>query len=324
MGPTGWTGPTGTVGPSAIETYSLSAPQTIAYNTNTLVAWQAAVASNTFGVVGMANGLLGSVGTFTNTTPSYLVIEAKYNVVWNQSVSGTTFVYVNGTMYGLTQFNATVFNNSATFLLPPNASFGVYMITGSNVTMQPSSTLIVTSLSVGPQGPTGSTGCGPSGSTGNTGPGIAVSNMETSITITSTGTDPTFVTTMQQVSYRVIGDKCKITYQMGWTSGTAGSGDYLITLPGNLIFRDAAGYNPVYTGALWSPDYASMAPYLIAALGGIVQSSSWSTSCYVIPYSIDEFRLVLTNSTSNSLTTWNNNSYGVINGLLNLDFEIWL
>jgi hypothetical protein len=126
------------------------------------------------------------------------------------------------------------------------------------------------------------------------------------------------------VSYRVIGDKYKITYKMGWTSGTAGSGDYLISLPTGLTFHDRIGYNQVYAGTLWSPNYASMAPYLIAAMGGIVQSGSWSTSCYVIPYSNNKFRLILANNAGNSLTTWNNNSYGVINGLLNLDFEMWL
>jgi hypothetical protein len=130
---------------------------------------------------------------------------------------------------------------------------------------------------------------------------------------------------IEKIDYRTIGDKRKISYRLGWAAGTAGSGDYLYTLPTGISFNTASGYNPIYTGALWSGSVNAMAPYLIPIYGGIVQSGNWSTHAYLIPYSSTTFRLAFANNNINSFgihsSTWLNFTS---EGLLNIEFEIFV
>ena len=114
-----------------------------------------------------------------------------------------------------------------------------------------------------------------------------------------------------------------VRYRFGWQSGANGSGDYLVQLPSGISFNTNAGYNPVYTGTLWSPDVANMALYTIPAQGGIVQSSGWSTICYIIPYDSNNFRIAFNNNTINSFLLWSHTWYGTTNGMLQLEFELW-
>ena len=154
---------------------------------------------------------------------------------------------------------------------------------------------------------------------------ITSSTTQTGITIQSTGTAPSIPTrTIDQVSYQVREDIIRMRYKLGWTGGSAGSGDYLVSLPTGLSFNTASGYNPTYTGTLWSPNIQSMAPYLIPAIGGVVQSSNWNGTCYVLPYSSTSFRLVLDNNNTNSLQLWSSGWYNLgANGTFQLEFEIW-
>jgi hypothetical protein len=152
--------------------------------------------------------------------------------------------------------------------------------------------------------------------------GIRTSIVQNSVTIQGTTSNPTFGTPLtQQISYRLLGDKYRITYQFGWSAGgSAGSGDYLITLPSGLSFHTGGQYNQTYaTVPFVLADCFSLA--MIPAVGGIVQSANWSTSCFVVPYDSTRFRLVV--PYSGSLTTWSNTSYGVTAGLFSVDFEIW-
>ncbi len=150
---------------------------------------------------------------------------------------------------------------------------------------------------------------------------------QNSITVSATTSAPTLGTrTMNQINYRSVGDKRRICYRLGWAAGTAGSGDYLYTLPTGITFNTASGYNPTYTGALWSPSVSAMAPYLISMTGGIVQPANWSThGGYIIPYSSTTFRVAFTNN--------NTNSFGVhssswqpftTEGQINMEFEIFV
>jgi len=141
--------------------------QTFSTTTATLIQWGTIIAANTLGSIGLTYSASGHpTGSFTNTTTFTLVIEVQYNLIWNSSVAGATYISVNGSNYGLTQFSSYVFTNSATFLLAPNQHFSVYSQNSSTgVTLQTSSTIVITSLSVGPQGPTGVTG-----NTGTVGP----------------------------------------------------------------------------------------------------------------------------------------------------------
>jgi hypothetical protein len=166
---------------------------------------------------------------------------------------------------------------------------------------------------------------GPTGPFGPTGPSPSTSTLQGSITLSSTSTPPTLGTrTVEQVSYTRIGDRYRVRYRLGWAAGTAGSGEYLIHLPAGLIFNTGASYNPIYTGALWSPTVSAMAPYLIPISGGVIQSGSWSTISYVIPYSSSQFRLILTSSQDTSFGTWSSTRFPVsAEGTLQLEYEIW-
>lgn len=147
------------------------------------------------------------------------------------------------------------------------------------------------------------------------------------ISITATTTSPTISnTTMNQVSYQQIGDKYNLSYRLGWGTGsTSGSGEYLVSLPSGLTFNTNTGYNPVYTGVVWSPSVSAMAPYMIPSSGGIVQSSSWNGTCYILPYDSTRFRVLVDNNLSGGLQQWSNSWYSMItDGALMLDFEIWV
>ena len=321
QGSTGFTGPTGTTGPigqSAVLTQIPSSAQVFSTSVATIVQWGTTISSNSLGNIAIAySAPLQPVGSFLNTTSEPLVIEIQYNLIWSTSIPGATYINVAGATYGLTQFSSQVFTNSATFVLSGNQTFMIYcQVSSPGVTLQTSSSIVITSLAAGPQGP--------QGPTGHTGPSIGISSIQNSITITGTSVSPTFNSLiLYQINYRLLGDKYRVCYRFGWQSGTNGSGDYLVQLPSGISFNTNAGYNPVYTGSLWSPDVANMALYTIPVQGGIVQSSVWSTICYIIPYDSNNFRIAFNNNTINSLLLWSSTWYGTINGMLQLEFELW-
>jgi hypothetical protein len=152
-----------------------------------------------------------------------------------------------------------------------------------------------------------------------------VSTIQSTITVSATTSAPALGTrSIEQINYRTMGDKRHLCYRLGWAAGTSGSGDYLYTLPSGISFNTASGYNPTYTGTLWSPSGAAMSLYLIPVSGGIVQGSNWSTHAYVIPYSSTTFRLAFTNNNTNSFlihsSTWLNFTS---EGQINIEFDIF-
>jgi len=156
-GPTGplGTGPTGPVGQVSMLTQQPGSTQTLSTTNYTAIVWGTNVAANTTGTIGVSH----SNGVYTNNTTSVLAIELQYNLVWNAATIGATYVLVNATQYALTQYSATVFSNSATFLLGPGQTFTVYAANSSTgAILQTSSTIVVASLVAGPQGATGATG----------------------------------------------------------------------------------------------------------------------------------------------------------------------
>jgi len=147
------------------------------------------------------------------------------------------------------------------------------------------------------------------------------------ISITATTTSPIISnTTMNQVSYQQIGDKYNLSYRLGWGTGnTAGSGGYLVSLPTGLSFNTNTGYNPVYTGILWSPSVSAMAPYIIPSSGGVIQAGTWNGTCYILPYDSTRFRVLVDNNITSSLGQWSSTWYPIsTEGTLMLNFEIWV
>jgi hypothetical protein len=223
---------------------------------------------------------------------------------------------VGGTNYGYTQYNGQLVTNHIIMTVNPGSSFSVTSQNSSTgVVLQPTSTIIITSLSSGPIGPTGMTGF--------TGFGVRNTILQPVITFGSTITAPTFTgITVQQSMYRLIGDKWRVTYKFGWGGGSnAGDGDYLISLTTGLSFNLSGQANQTYTGVIFPSDYSTIARAIVPTLGGIIETTNWGTSSYIIPYDATRFRLVL--PFNGTLQTWSSTSYGVRNGLLSIEFEIW-
>ncbi|MBS1667987.1 MAG: hypothetical protein JST58_11480 [Bacteroidetes bacterium] len=148
-----------------------------------------------------------------------------------------------------------------------------------------------------------------------------------SVTVSATGTAPTLGSTVyinktQAIDY---GAKKRITVQLGFSGGgTAGSGNYLFSLAPGITFNTAAGYNPVLTTAPWSPDVGTDAQYFIPAMGGIVQSGSWSGITYVVPYSSTQYTLVSNNNNTNSIMQYSQSWYLFsVSTMINLSFDIY-
>jgi hypothetical protein len=139
---------------------------------------------------------------------------------------------------------------------------------------------------------------------GNSG-SILASN---TVTISATTTAPTTGTRTIDKTFAVDnGATKKIYLQLGYEGSAAGSGDYLFSLPTGITFNTNAGYNPIYTGVLWTPSVASMAPYIIPLQGGIVIAGYWSVIGFVIPYSSSQYRIAFGNGSS--LIFWSNSFF---------------
>ena len=142
------------------------------------------------------------------------------------------------------------------------------------------------------------------------------------ITISATGTAPTTGTRTIDKTFAVDNGATKtITLQLGFEGGGAGFGDYLISLPAGITFNTNAGYNPTYTGIIWSPTVASMAPYIIPMQGGIVFAGNWSNLAFVVPYSSTQYRILF--GYLDKLSTWSSTFFALsINSAMTGTFDI--
>ena len=141
-----------TQAPSTTQTFLL---------TDTPISWATNVSTNSIGSTGLTIGTEGVISNarFTNSTSATLAVEVQYNLIWNNSVSGATYILVNSLKYSLTQFNAYVMTNSGTFLLAPGQSFAIYnQNSSSGLILQTTSDIVITILTAGQQGPQGPTG----------------------------------------------------------------------------------------------------------------------------------------------------------------------
>ena len=76
---------------------------------------------------------------------------------------------------------------------------------------------------------------------------------------------------------------------------------------------------------MWSPDVASMAPYLIPATGGIVYTGSWNGLCFIVPYNSTKFRILFDNNNINSFSVFSSSWYSANFSMsLIIEFEIWV
>jgi len=159
QGPTGVQGATGPVGNVAVVSRRANAsPQQVIYSPSVLatVLWPAADSAQSSG----NTGLLYGAGSFTNQTAATIPILVEYTLTLDTSSVGYSAIGVGGTsvLYGGMYHTTNATTNSYTFLLAPGASFAVYYMDNTSVTVQGSSRITVTVLTAGAQGPTGPTG----------------------------------------------------------------------------------------------------------------------------------------------------------------------
>jgi hypothetical protein len=124
------------------------------------------------------------------------------------------------------------------------------------------------------------------------------------VTISATITAPTTGTRTIDKTFAVDnGATKKIYLQLGYEGGVAGSGDYLFSLPTGITFNTNAGYNPIFTGTLWSPSISAMAPSTIPISGVITIAGNWNQYMLVVPYSSSQYRIVI--GFGGSIAFWN-------------------
>ena len=171
----------------------------------------------------------------------------------------------------------------------------------------------------GPQGEKGAAGA--KGDPGES--GLITTVVQNTVIIEAVTTNPSITYTTQNCSYTVLGDRIRVKYKIGWSSATAGSGSYLVSLPSDLKFNTSK--DPLYTGTLWSPDVASMTNYLIPIAGNYVYASNWSRIGFALPYDSTRFRIAVDNSNTGGLSLWASTWAAVSSApmLFNFEFDIW-
>lgn len=130
------------------------------------------------------------------------------------------------------------------------------------------------------------------------------------ITIGATTTTPTKgTTTTDYVRYRNVGGKeYEVEYNFVQTvAGNAGSGDYLITLPGSLQFDYTASGQIAYIGAA---GYNAIVSRLVNVNGDIYNAGAHN-SATVIPYDATKFRVHTNNWGTVGWSFWNSATYTI-------------
>ncbi len=329
-GAAGETGYTGYTGPGVVASYlraSRSTTQSVSSTGTTIVFTQ--VDSSYFSDISLDT----STGIITLAADrTYRLIGCVPNFSSVSLNSRPAFSWYNRT--SSTQIGSL----SAGYAASDSAAFGslggiseVILSTASTTTVDFRVVGLVASATLGGNGDFPTTGsypwCEIQVIAGNAPSSVALTNstIQTGITISAVTTAPTLgARTIDQINYRTIGDKIHLCYRLGWAAGTGGSGDYLFSLPTGITFKTTSGYNPIYTGILWTGGVSPMAPYLIPFSGGVVQSAIWSTHGYVIPYSSTTFRIASSNN-SNAFFINSSSWYAFsVEGQINIEFDIWI
>ena len=170
----------------------------------------------------------------------------------------------------------------------------------------------------------GSTGSSPIAAGLDIGTTVVQNNITFACTTGGGLAKPGGARTVERIESQTIGDKIRLTYKLAFAGGSAGVGQYLLSLPTGVTFNST--YHPAYTGANpWEGDVHIIGKYHIPATGGIVIPANWSNQIMVIPYTATTFRLLVTNNQAGSgYDWWKSNYYAASANLsLNLQFEIW-
>lgn len=143
------------------------------------------------------------------------------------------------------------------------------------------------------------------------------------VTISATTTAPTTGTRTVDRTYAVDNGAMKTIYlQLGYVGSGAGNGDYLFSLPSGVTFNNGTGYNPIFTGTVFNPNFSDMAPSIIPISGVITQNGAWNHYMSVVPYSSTQYRIVI--ASGGTITFMNSGFFATsVNTLLSGTFDIW-
>ena len=133
------------------------------------------------------------------------------------------------------------------------------------------------------------------------------------ITLTATTTNPgKGTTTADNISYRQVGAKeweVVMTYVQTATNGTAGTGDYLITLPNSLSFDTTLPSQQITTTNIGTNTYDLMT-YIIPSGSGLINQGAVGGQVYPIVYNATKFR-ILTTSWGSAIQCWGSGYYAL-------------
>ena len=231
------------------------------------------------------------------------------------NVSGTagTFTNVYGTIGTAAQTTITSVGTLTALAVTGNITAGNVSATGIAGTLSTAAQTTITS--VGTLGSLAVTGNITAGNVSATGSILAVPAWTSAgaITLTATTTNPgKGTTTADNISYRQVGAKeweVVMTYVQTATNGTAGTGDYLITLPNSLSFDTTLPSQQITTTNIGTNTYDLMT-YIIPSGSGLINQGAVGGQVYPIVYNATKFR-ILTTSWGSAIQCWGSGYYAL-------------
>jgi hypothetical protein len=117
---------------------------------------------------------------------------------------------------------------------------------------------------------------------------------------------------VNNLSYRRLGDKeweVSLVYKNGTNAGTAGSGDYLFTLPNSLSFDTTVPLQGAYQANV-ANNTPTLAYYTIPA-SGLITNNTICGQVYPIVWDATRFRIMATsyNDSPSSIRCWGSAYY---------------
>ena len=265
-----------------------------------------------------ATGVAGTLSTAAQTSITSvgtLTTLAVTGNITSGNVSGTagTFTNVYGTIGTAAQTTITSVGTLGSLAVTGNITAGNVSATGVAGTLSTAAQTTITS--VGTLGSLAVTGNITAGNVSATGSILAVPAWTSAgaITLTATTTNPgKGTTTFDNISYRQVGAKqweVVMTYVQTATNGTAGTGDYLITLPNSLSFDTTLPSQQITTTNIGTNTYDLMT-YIIPSGSGLINQGAVGGQVYPIVYNATKFR-ILTTSWGSAIQCWGSGYYAL-------------
>jgi hypothetical protein len=137
----------------------------------------------------------------------------------------------------------------------------------------------------------------------------------------ATITAPTIGTsTRNNMSYRRLGEKeweVSKVYEFG-SGGSAGTGDYLFTLPNSLQFDLTVPIQTAYADNVGSNTWV-LARYILPTASGLINNGTVGGQVYPLIYNSTQFR-ILTTTYGNAIQCWSAGYYG-LSGTIEMTFK---